>query len=142
MGNIFSKKYGDYDLRGDDFSCLKGVTVLRVLGNPKGDFLTFETNQGNFGFEAHGDCCSSSWFEHFTGVDFIVGATVTDVRRIDITEVVEKPKYGEIQQYGYQLVTDKGFVDIEMRNESNGYYGGSVDGRTADMSLPVLKEDF
>ncbi len=32
-----------------------------------------------------------------------------------------------LQQYFYEIVTDKGSFTLEMRNESNGYYGGSME---------------
>lgn len=75
-------------------------------------------------YYADGDCCSGSWIEHIEGVDRLVGV-VKAVPDLDLPGV---PDEGDnvIQVYGYGITTDKGTAVIDFRNESNGYYGGSL----------------
>jgi hypothetical protein len=57
-------------------------------------------------------------------------------------------EYGEVLQDGfYTIQTDRGYIDIEVRNSHNGYYGGSFN--AADSSklstiedLKEITEDF
>lgn len=81
-------------------------------------------------FLAEADCCSASWVEEF---DFtaITGGTVV---RVDVKDVCGDGRllataYPDYQQevdaaYFYEIVTDRGSATLEMRNSSNGYYGG------------------
>lgn len=93
-------------------------------------------------YYASGDCCSTSWVEHVTVPDLGSGATVLDLKDsggLDATEeqeaqtkeayVARGDKYGPecLRVYHTSIVTDKGEVIIEYRNDSNGYYGGSLE---------------
>ena len=107
-------------------------TIVNVkLTNDK-EFLTFYTHTHWFEYYADGDCCSTSWIEHMD--DFIYPFTVSEVEEKNITVIQEcgfdlkTDTYNdEIKQYFYELKTDKGSFTIEMRNESNGYYGGGLE---------------
>lgn len=135
----------DEDMWGNPpFAKLVGKRILAVYkGGSKS--LKFETDGGqSFYYEAEGDCCSKSWFEHITGIDRLLDYTVLETTSapMDSLEVLPKSKtwgydndedddesgwdQDRILQYGYRLVTHLGFFDIEMRNSSNGYYGGEV----------------
>lgn len=119
--------------------------------NKENVILVFTTNTGErFIYEAYGDCCSESWFSHISGIGNLINGTVTK-----ITEREERPptkiekaegEYDELAIYGYILDTDKfGSCYIEFRNDSNGYYGGSCDLRTAlpeKAFLEEVKDDF
>ena len=91
-------------------------TVLRLdLFGAKPVYLT-----------ATGDCCSQSWFEHVEGLAYLVGATVAIVEMREMPEQTEHD--GDcIQYYGWSIKTDKGQCELEMRNSSNGYYGGECE---------------
>jgi hypothetical protein len=47
---------------------------------------------------------------------------------VDTLSIEEKRDYdgGELKFYYYTILTDKGETTIEMRNSSNGYYGGTL----------------
>lgn len=75
-------------------------------------------------YEAYGDCCSRSWIEHMD--DSPTDCIVTNVIEKPVN-MMEIPGYDCLQQYFYEIVTDKGSFTLEMRNESNGYYGGSME---------------
>lgn len=115
----------------DDFKDLVGKTVTAIkVDEPKGGTIIFETDAGTFLYQAEGDCCSSSWFEHVTGVESLIGQRVEMAEEIEAPAIPPEDEAGHdvLCNYGYRLTTAKGFFEIEMRNDSNGYYGGYVVG--------------
>lgn len=126
------------------FSELIGLKIEKLFGDK--DTLGFRTSDKDFVYTAYGDCCSTSWFEHVSGIDFLVGHTVQSVEDISLPEITDPKELSDhecLQQYGYRITTDKGYFLVEMRNSSNGYYGGSVDGPNGSCEkLKELTEDF
>lgn len=115
--------------------------------------LVFTDSHGEkYFYYTYGDCCSTSWFSHITGIKNLLGQRVNEVKeRYEFTEEEQKKaeeeytkenEYGpdSLQLYGIMLKTDKGTCDIEFRNESNGYYGGSCDYQGKSGSVKGLKE--
>lgn len=91
------------------------------------EFLIFETTTGKkFGYRAEGDCCSKSHFEHVNGLQSLFGNEVLRVVERAMPEDT-RGDWETIRYYGWTLETKNGRCDIEMRNTSNGYYGGSVE---------------
>ena len=136
---------------GDDFSGLVGRKIKKIRGDSTK--LVFELTDGLFSVEAEGDCCSSSWFEHMTGVCFALDAVVTEVVPVETADITDcddnrKEEYPaeSLQRYSYRVETTKGTFDIEMRNSSNGYYGGylNIDENPSAklLELPIIDEDF
>lgn len=105
---------------------LEGITVKSIEINADKDVIRFNTTDGKqFYASAVGDCCSTSWFEHVNGVDVLFGRKVNRVVEREMPE--ESAVDGEtVRYYGWTLETDAGRCDFEMRNRSNGYYGGNV----------------
>jgi hypothetical protein len=107
--------------------------------------LAFHTFSGTKYFRAVGDCCSSSWFENISGYNNLIGSQILKTDYIDINVArIENSDYGEcIQVYGYKVVGDHGDFLIEMRNSSNGYYGGYIkEEYNVTEKLILIKEDF
>lgn len=113
---------------------LQGVTV-----KDDGTILVVSLADGRRNtYEAEGDCCSSSWVEHVTAPPDIDGATVTGVteggyidgrdatpEEYDATRA--KREYVDVLRvYQSSIQTDRGEIIVEYRNDSNGYYGGSL----------------
>lgn len=71
-----------------------------------------------------GDCCSTSWIEHFEGVENLPGQTILEVWSDYGPREEDHPEHDCLQVYFYKLRTTAGYVDIDMRNSSNGFYGG------------------
>jgi hypothetical protein len=95
--------------------------------------ITVVTDKGTLTMTAYGDCCSSSWFESVEVDPGLEGSVVIKVDqeadpRPDWVETPSKvEEYEEcIQYYFGTIYTDKGRITWEMRNSSNGYYGGSI----------------
>lgn len=144
-----------------EFEQLIGKTILGILINTTKDRLIFEVGKKYSGesqdtliYTAVGDCCSKSWFEHFEGVQGLVGNKVLSIETIEMANVLDNSdNFQLIQAYGYKINTDKISAKIEMRNESNGYYGGEVecgwrdqygsfDSKDEPQSFTVLEKDF
>jgi hypothetical protein len=126
-------------------SDLIGATVIQ-LGWRDGA-LVFVTDKGTFAYEAEGDCCSSSWFEHMSGVQALIGSTVREVSDIDLPDVMEdvdfdESKYDVLAYYGIRIVSDGGYSDIDYRNDSNGYYGGYIVKSSYDSIDTEITDDF
>lgn len=114
----------------DDFNCLIGKKLIEpsILSEDK-TIITLKTETSTIKLEAEGDCCSHSWVEHSDIIP--AGEIIKEVIEKDVTVIQEEGydresnSYNEcIKQYFYEVKTDKGSYTIEMRNESNGYYGG------------------
>lgn len=123
---------GRYDEK-KTFDSMVGKTIKAVHMGEDNIYLVFETTDGEFhGYEAEGDCCSSSWFSHVTGLKNLVGEEIVSVEGRDeytdeeYKEAEKEGDYESLALYGFMLKTKKGTCDIEMRNDSNGYYGGTV----------------
>ena len=86
--------------------------------------VTLKTDRGVMRMEAEGDCCSRSWFAVVEPDDWALGHKVTAFDFNDIDAVEQQD--GELKIYFGTIKTETGRIDMEMRNASNGYYGGTV----------------
>lgn len=119
---------------------LKGLKIDGVAVAESG--VTFLCAGKPLVFEAEGDCCSSSFIDlaSVEGKEVLQGAHVletdptdswADAKVSDAVDYDNDPlgKGGSEcrQQYFYRLRTDKGWFSLTMYNDSNGYYGGSME---------------
>ncbi len=106
---------------------LIGATVTEVAHTS--EVVTLTTDRGTFKLLAEGDCCSVSWFEHVDD-DGIAGGVVTRVEDSGEPEGWVEPadnsEHEVLQYYFTTISTTKGRLMFEMRNSSNGYYGGFI----------------
>lgn len=126
------------DNDGKVFDHLVGQAITKVEIGDDGDWLRLTAFGVPYVYMAHEECCSRSWIEHIDGVaelhagivstENVKGENVTEQTRADWCDDDEDPTFDEslIQTYFYRLETTLGRVTIEMRNESNGYYGGEL----------------
>lgn len=113
---------------------VKGETLVSLTHNSS--TITLTTTNHEVVLSAEGDCCSHSWFEHVDDFD-AVGGEITEFTNDDPYHDEDRPdivdRYDHMEYQFMTLKTTKGRVHIEMRNSSNGYYGGyiaaSVDGK-------------
>lgn len=109
----------------------KLVTNIEVTEG-EGTIIFHHENGDRTEFYATGDCCSESWIEHFENVsrpekivDFVEHNICPYPDEIPETKT---DHYEEsMQYYFYKLITDRGEYNVEMRNSSNGYYGGALE---------------
>lgn len=131
-----------------DFKDLVGRTIRSVATDDARGYLCFHTDAGFVLYEADGDCCSESWFNHVVNAAALIDATVS---RVDVAEErsidaeAGDPDFSGRQEvdriYGFIIHTTKGSCQIELRNSSNGYYGGSVNRVAADNFRGCQKHD-
>ena len=93
---------------------------------------------GSLLFEVSADCCSSSWIEHVEGADDKEGAIFYGMKDgegvpWDGHVCEDNSDTGEnecghdcLAVYNTVFSTSKGDIVVEYRNDSNGYYGGSL----------------
>lgn len=104
----------------------------------QGDCLVLALQSGgSWMLVAQGACCSRSYWQEseFEGLENLTGSPVLRiVNRHESTDSEDELNYdGEIcgekcvKIYALELVTAKGSAVFEMRNESNGYYGGTYE---------------
>lgn len=132
-----------------------------LLGNDRWT-IVFRTIDGKyFRYDTDNDCCNSVYINHIAGVqvigkgdsfDLLRGALVTAAEDKQWTAnrqwtEADGGQYGDVIQDGfYTIYTDRGYIDIEVRNNHNGYYGGSFGEVDAELStiddLLEITEDF
>lgn len=129
---------------------LVGKTIVRIDLAPERLSFVIQTTTGPVGFVVTADCCSTSWVDSIEGPDDLTGAEIIAVDMPDLescgSDSWRPDFYGEvgvercknfphseyrspdcIKAYQTLLRTTKGTVAIEYRNNSNGYYGGSLE---------------
>jgi hypothetical protein len=89
------------------------------------DYILFDFDTEQHFYEVNGDCCSRSWIEHYTEPNDIVGKTILSVEDYD-DERTEISNGNVVQNYETRFKTLAGDIVVEYRNESNGYYSGSL----------------
>lgn len=105
---------------------MAGQTIVRVTVSAD-DLIRITTDKGVWELQAEGDCCSDSFFLNPNDMTELTGKTITGI------EVREEPRdrtgdeecrQEESIWYGAVFSYAGGSVYLEMRNDSNGYYGG------------------
>jgi hypothetical protein len=128
-------------LRQDDFAPLIGASVQAIYWSES--TVVFETDRGQVAYTVEGDCCSSSYFHDFYGVEHLLAnGPVEDFCSFELGPgdagyraetweqgVAKQMDEAVVEVYGYRLTTmhpEYGPVTsiLSFRNASNGYYGG------------------
>ena len=108
---------------------LVGRSIRRVELKD-GELLFFTIDNTIIRYDCEGDCCSSSWFEEIDNPDALIDARVVSVESVDLDKVIpDISAYECLRLYGTKITTTKGNATVDMRNSSNGYYGGWINYR-------------
>jgi hypothetical protein len=117
------------------FKNLIGHRINGIFVGNENWSLLFRTVEGRyFRFDTDKDCCNSVWVNHLSGVncvgdgnsfDLLRGALVTGAEDKGWGDNREEERYEVVQDGFWTLKTDRGYIDVEVRNSHNGYYGGS-----------------
>jgi len=140
-----------------EFNVLVGKRINGLfIGNDKWT-LVFRDIQGRrYRFNTENDCCNSVWFNHVSGVNILGEGNSFDLLRGAEVLAVESKGWGDnrsdedghevVQDAFWTIRTDRGYIDLEVRNSHNGYYGGSVSYLGTDDSvlddMEQITEDF
>lgn len=154
---------------------LESIVGQKVLSiNMDRTYLTFHTENGPVSYWTNSQCCSKSYFFDFYGVSNLIGNIVTGFEEIQLSpgdegyrkRTFDTKRTGNLKGkakklasvdsgihtkvYGYRLTAESpvyGTVSaiFSFRNDSNGYYGGSLDlsyGEHLDTSETKLVKDL
>jgi len=125
----YIKTYEGFNDEVTQFSQLIGKIIDTIYISEDSSNLAFITDDGECHiYSTSGDCCNSVWFYHFSGVEELLNQRVNDVESKDWREVDGDFAGGDDAEDAciWTLKTNRGYVDIEVRNSHNGYYGGYV----------------
>ena len=113
---------------------LIGKKIEKIELSADKETLSVVADGERYLYRVCGECCSSSWIEHLEGADSVIGGTVTQVEELDMNANDEKEhcelcKNSDVLSVYQTLIkTEKGTATLEYRNDSNGYYGGYIQG--------------
>jgi len=102
----------------------KVINELKIASDRES--LLFKTDAGDIVVKCDADCCSYTWIEHIELPFKGFPALVISAEDIDMPDLGEMPECDVVAYYGFKIVTDKGEILIDYRNDSNGYYGGNL----------------
>ncbi len=105
----------------------KTITAIEIAEDRQA--LRFLLADGEMIVGTDADCCSYTWVEHVELPALGLPALVTAVEDLDMPEGAASTFHTDpdsLQFYGCKISTDRGEIVIDYRNDSNGYYGGSL----------------
>lgn len=109
---------------------LIGKTLLGMKIAEDRQALLFQTTDGDIVVDVDADCCSYTWVEGVELPALGFPALVTAVDDLDMPQDDKPSAFHKDPEslafYGCKITTDKGEIVIDYRNDSNGYYGGSL----------------
>lgn len=112
------------------YARLIGKHLERVEIWPDRDGITFVLRDGpTVDMETYGDCCSYTWVESIDAPSVLEDATIISMEDIDMPDNPvsnHRQDTDVVAYYGLKIVTTKGHAVLDYRNDSNGYYGGSL----------------
>jgi hypothetical protein len=119
-----------------EFNVLVGKRINGLfIGDDAWSLVFRDINGRHYCFRTKNDCCNTVWFNHVNGVETVLGeGNLFDILRGAMVTGVEDKGWTEDREDGYDVIqdgfwtiaTDRGYIDLEVRNSHNGYYGGSV----------------
>ena len=121
-----------------EFKVLVGKRINGLfIGDDNWSLVFRDINGRHYCFRTQNDCCNTVWFNHVNGVstvlgkgnlfDILRGAMVTGVESKGWTaDRSDDDGWDVIQDGFWTIATDRGYIDLEVRNSHNGYYGGDV----------------
>ena len=105
---------------------LEGHVIREFTLDEGGYNLVVVTDTHRFTYRAEGDCCAHAYIlsPDKADVESIIGHRVIQVESSDFTSVEDE--YETVDTEFISIKTQFADLDLEMRTEHNGYYGGWV----------------
>ena len=135
----------------------KLLVLMQMAGNlysvklsPDRTRLTFTHYSGEFVFRTVGGCCSKSWVEHLEMPRKLEYPIMAINYKRDFQEAEIVKNYGDgddeyshrtIRFYAIDFVLSSGTISVEFRNDSNGYYSGTLELESASIDWKQMTED-
>lgn len=110
-----------------DLDEIVGKTVTRYVLSPDRYFLRLWFSDGmDVILEAYGEGDSDTWFASIDSPEALL-STILAIGEIQFPTDNSPPDGNRSEKmYGLAVKTQAGYVVIEYRNSSNGYYGGNL----------------
>ncbi len=102
-------------------------TITDITLSDDNERITFKTTEGDVIADCYAECCSHTWVENLELPALGFPCTVLSEENLDMPDLGDMPGCEYVEYYGYKIETDKGSIIIDYRNDSNGYYGGSLE---------------
>lgn len=106
---------------------LIGKTITDVKIAEDKEAILFVTDDGlHLVAMVDADCCSHSWIESVEMPALGLPFNIISCEDLDMPDLGDIPGCEVVSYYGAKIITDKGEMVIDYRNDSNGYYGGNI----------------
>jgi len=102
----------------------KTLTGIKIADDKEA--ILFQTADGDVIAHCDADCCSHTWIEHIDLPARGFPAMVQVVEDLEMPDLGDMDGCDVVAYYGCRIVTSNGDIVIDYRNDSNGYYGGSL----------------
>lgn len=103
-----------------------GKTITGLEISEDKEALRFVLADGEIVVKCDADCCSHTWIEHVELPALGFPATVVSAENVEMPDLGDMEGCDVVAYYGFKIITDRGEILIDYRNDSNGYYGGSL----------------
>lgn len=104
---------------------LKDIEVSSIENTDKELIINLKDGE-KLEFYADGDCCSKSFIEDLDNPECLVECKLLSVEAVDGKQE-DNHDYIVSKWTFYKFKTDKGMCTLSFRNDSNGYYNGSLE---------------
>ncbi len=105
---------------------LIGKTLIGIKLSEDKTAILFCTDEGEIKAQCDADCCSFTWIEHIEMPALGLPAKIISAGDLDMPDLGDMADCDVVDYYGFKITTNKGEIVIDYRNDSNGYYGGSL----------------
>jgi len=107
---------------------LIGHTIRKITLDPDGYYLTFVSDTHELVYRSMGDCCAHAYILPLEATDiaYFLGQTVISVTESDVTSKDDN-ECEVIDTCFYTVKSQFADLDLELRTEHNGYYGGWIE---------------
>lgn len=106
---------------------LIGKKIVDVKIADDKEAMLFVTDDGqHLIVKVDADCCSYTWIESVEMPALGLPFNVISCEDLEMPDLGEMPGCDFVEYYGAKIITDKGEMIIDYRNDSNGYYGGNI----------------
>lgn len=113
--------------------CLVGKTIQKISIADDRKAILFSIDDGDIIAKTDGEYNSGSWIENVELPTLGFPAKVFDIEDINTANRYEREDDGTLEDdkrfvsyYACKIITDKGIILLDYRNESNGYYEGEL----------------
>lgn len=105
---------------------LIGHIIQNITFNEEDDTIVIVTDKSKFYLTPEGDCCAHAYIYDFdqNAARAICGQMIHEAHTYGFDS--EDHYYGSMDTEFYSIQTHGGDLDIELRTEHNGYYGGRL----------------